>query len=44
MNTKCNNLPLMTQYCPLLAPSNQIFKKVTYPDTTLAETHLTAKF
>jgi hypothetical protein len=34
----------MTQYCPLLAPSNQTFQEVTHSGTTLAEARLIAEF
>jgi hypothetical protein len=43
-DTICNDLPSMTQYCPLLAPRNQIFQEVTHPGTTLTEVRLTAEF
>jgi hypothetical protein len=32
------------QYCPLLAPPNQISEEVTHPGTTLIEVRLTAEF
>jgi hypothetical protein len=43
-DTICNDPPLMTQYCPLLAPPNQTFQEVTHPGITLAEARLTAEF
>jgi hypothetical protein len=38
----CNDPLAMTQYCLLLAPSNQTFKEVIYSGTIFAETRLTA--
>jgi hypothetical protein len=40
----CNDPPPMTQYCPLLTPSNQTSQEVTHLGTTLAEARLTAEF
>jgi hypothetical protein len=34
----------MTQYYPLLAPTNQTSQEVTHPEITLTEACLTAKF
>jgi hypothetical protein len=36
--------PNDTQYCTLLALPNQNSQGITYPDTTIAKAHLTAKF
>jgi hypothetical protein len=41
---ECNDPPLTTQYCPLLAPPNQTSQEVTHPGTTLVEARLTARF
>jgi hypothetical protein len=43
-DTICNDPPPMTQYCLLLAPSNQTSQEVTFPGTIIAEAHLTAEF